>query len=128
MMKKTIFNSVKFISFLHFGTSWCLHQGTWLTQLSTRFHYVTTFLEVRKELVLRSVKSRWESGNPVARPECTIFCEIVMMHPRCSINFKKCGFDAYDEGREMFFAHEEALNEDSIYQSLLASNKANNWN
>ena len=39
MMKKTIFNSVKFSSFLRFGTSWCLHQGTWLTQLSTRFHH-----------------------------------------------------------------------------------------
>ena len=74
---------------------------------------------------MKEVKTRWESGNPVTRPEVYNLLRNSYVVPK---TFRKCGFDPYDEGREVFFAHLEALNEDSIYQSLLASNKADNLN
>jgi len=35
----TVFNSAKVHLYQRFGTQWCLFQGTWSTQHSTKFHH-----------------------------------------------------------------------------------------
>ena len=76
---------------------------------------------------MKEVKTRWESGNPVTRPEVYNLLRN-SYDPSTSFHNLLEVWLIYDEGREVFFAHLKALNDDSIYQSLLASNKANNWN
>ena len=78
---------------------------------------------------MKEVKTRWESGNPVTRPEVY---NLLRNSYDPSTSFHKllgsvASIHMTKEGK-CFFAHLEALNDDSIYQSLLASNKANNLN
>ena len=68
---------VKCSSYLHFGTLWCLHQGTWLTQLSTRFHHwgFTTTPRTQQKLIPTDpwkTQKNWKQQNKNANHNFTL--------------------------------------------------------